>query len=51
LVISGNDIGIPQISAYSMGFMGYHTPNINLPRPEHLADRASTTGCCACRRR
>jgi arylsulfatase A-like enzyme len=29
LVIFGDDIGIPQISAYSMGMMGYHTPNID----------------------
>jgi arylsulfatase A-like enzyme len=29
LVIFGDDIGIPQISAYSMGMMGYRTPNID----------------------
>ncbi len=29
LVIFGDDIGIPQISAYSMGLMGYQTPNID----------------------
>jgi arylsulfatase len=29
LVIFGDDIGIPQISAYSMGLMGYRTPNID----------------------
>ena len=29
LVIMGDDIGIPQISAYSMGMMGYRTPNID----------------------
>ncbi|MCC9608942.1 arylsulfatase [Blastopirellula sp. JC732] len=29
LVIWGDDIGIPQISAYSMGMMGYKTPNID----------------------
>jgi arylsulfatase len=29
LVIFGDDIGIPQISAYTMGMMGYHTPNID----------------------
>src|SRR5262245_7311369 len=28
LVIFGDDIGIPQISAYSLGLMGYRTPNI-----------------------
>ena len=25
----GDDIGIPQISAYTMGMMGYRTPNID----------------------
>ena len=29
LIIMGDDIGIPQISAYSMGMMGYRTPNID----------------------
>jgi arylsulfatase len=29
LVIFGDDIGIPQISAYSMGIMGYRTPNVD----------------------
>jgi arylsulfatase len=29
LVIMGDDIGIPQISAYTMGLMGYKTPNID----------------------
>ena len=29
LVIFGDDIGIPQISAYTMGMMGYRTPNID----------------------
>lgn len=29
LVIWGDDIGIPQVSAYSRGMMGYHTPNID----------------------
>jgi arylsulfatase A-like enzyme len=29
LVIFGDDIGVPQISAYTMGLMGYHTPNID----------------------
>jgi arylsulfatase len=36
LVIFGDDIGIPQISAYSMGMMGYQTPNI---------DRIAHEGC------
>jgi arylsulfatase len=29
LVIFGDDIGVPQISAYTMGLMGYRTPNID----------------------
>jgi hypothetical protein len=29
LIIMGDDIGIPQISAYTMGLMGYKTPNID----------------------
>src|SRR5262245_51882331 len=29
LVIFGDDIGIPQISAYTQGMMGYKTPNID----------------------
>ncbi|MGI9516316.1 MAG: arylsulfatase [Pirellulaceae bacterium] len=29
LVIMGDDVGIPNISAYSHGVMGYHTPNID----------------------
>jgi arylsulfatase A-like enzyme len=29
LVIFGDDIGIPQISAYTMGLMGYRTPHID----------------------
>ena len=32
LVIFGDDIGVPQISAYTMGMMGYRTPNINIDR-------------------
>jgi len=29
LVIMGDDIGIPQVSAYTRGLMGYQTPNID----------------------
>ena len=29
LVIWGDDIGQSNISAYTMGMMGYHTPNID----------------------
>jgi arylsulfatase len=28
-VIFGDDIGISQVSAYTMGLMGYRTPNID----------------------
>jgi len=36
LVIFGDDIGVPQVSAYTMGMMGYKTPNI---------DRIAKEGC------
>jgi hypothetical protein len=39
VVIFGDDIGVPQISAYTMGMMGYRTPNARLG-----ADRQSTDG-------
>jgi arylsulfatase len=29
LVIFGDDIGVTNVSAYSMGLMGYRTPNID----------------------
>ena len=29
LVIWGDDIGRDNVSAYSLGMMGYHTPNID----------------------
>lgn len=29
LIIMGDDVGIPNISAYSHGLMGYQTPNID----------------------
>ena len=29
LVIMGNDIGIPNLSGYNLGLMGYKTPNID----------------------
>ena len=29
LVIFGDDIGVSQVSAYTMGLMGYKTPNID----------------------
>ncbi len=29
LVIWGDDIGISNLSCYSLGVMGYHTPNID----------------------
>lgn len=36
LVIFGDDIGVPQVSAYTKGLMGYQTPNI---------DRIANEGC------
>jgi arylsulfatase len=32
LVIMGDDVGIPNISVYSHGMMGYQTPNIEIGR-------------------
>ena len=29
VIIWGDDIGITDVSAYSMGLMGFHTPNID----------------------
>lgn len=29
IIIWGDDIGLSDISAYSMGLMGFHTPNID----------------------
>jgi hypothetical protein len=51
LVIWGDDIGIHNISAYNLGIMGYHTPNIDriakegalspMPTPSKAARRAA----------
>jgi len=43
LVIFGDDIGQTNVSAYSMGLMGYRTPNIDRIAREGmiLTDRAS----------
>src|SRR4029450_1626593 len=40
LVIWGDDIGISNLSCYSSGLMGYHTPNIDrLPHARETAPR------------
>jgi hypothetical protein len=39
LVIYGDDIGVPQISAYTMGLMGYRTPNISQARSTTTSSR------------
>ena len=50
LVIWGDDIGITNISAYSHGLMGYHTPNIDRLAKEGMmftdfyADQSCTAG-------
>ena len=49
LVIFGDDIGIPQISAYTMGMMGYKTPNIDRIAKEGaiFTDSYSQNSCTA----
>jgi arylsulfatase len=50
LVIFGDDIGIPQISAYTHGLMGYRTPNIDRIAKEgmlftdYYAEQSCTAG-------
>jgi len=50
LVIWGDDIGITNISAYSDGIMGYHTPNIDRIADEgirftdYYGDQSCTAG-------
>jgi arylsulfatase A-like enzyme len=47
LVIFGDDIGITNISAYSMGLMGYRTPNIDRIAKEGIiftAEQSCTAG-------
>jgi len=50
LVIMGDDIGITNVSAYSMGLMGYHTPNIDRIAKEgmmftdYYAEQSCTAG-------
>jgi arylsulfatase A-like enzyme len=50
LVIFGDDIGLTNISAYSMGLMGYHTPNIDRIAKEgmiftdYYAEQSCTAG-------
>ena len=50
VVIWGDDIGISDISAYSMGLMGFHTPNIDRVAKEGMiftdwyAEQSCTAG-------
>jgi len=49
LVIFGDDIGIPQISAYTQGLMGYRTPNIDRIAKEgaYFTDSYGQQSCTA----
>ena len=49
LVIMGDDIGIPNLSAYSRGLMGYQTPNIDRIAKEGMlfTDYYSENSCTA----
>ena len=53
LVIMGDDIGIPNVSAYSFGMMGYKTPNIDRIAKEgvllttYYAEQSCTAGRAA----
>lgn len=49
LVIFGDDIGVPQISAYTQGLMGYRTPNIDRIAREGaiFTDSYSQNSCTA----
>ncbi|MBB6095221.1 arylsulfatase [Povalibacter uvarum] len=49
LVIFGDDIGIPQVSAYTQGLMGYRTPNIDRIAKEGalFTDSYSQNSCTA----
>jgi arylsulfatase len=49
LVIMGDDIGIPNLSAYSRGMMGYQTPNIDRLANEGMmfTDYYSENSCTA----
>ena len=50
VIIWGDDIGQSNISAYSMGLMGYHTPNIDRVAKEgmiftdYYAEQSCTAG-------
>jgi arylsulfatase A-like enzyme len=50
LVIFGDDIGLANVSAYSLGLMGYHTPNIDRIAKEgmiftdYYAEQSCTAG-------
>jgi len=44
LVIFGDDIGQSNVSAYSMGMMGYRTPNIDRIAKEGMFLKGNSTG-------
>jgi arylsulfatase A-like enzyme len=50
LVIWGDDIGISNLSCYSMGMMGYRTPNIDrvaregMVFPDYYGEQSCTAG-------
>jgi len=39
LIISGDDIGVTNVSAYSSGLMGYRTPNIDRVAAPNMVER------------
>jgi arylsulfatase A-like enzyme len=53
VVIMGDDIGITDVSAYSMGLMGFHTPNIDsiakdgMLFTDYYGEQSSTAGRAA----
>jgi arylsulfatase len=53
-VIFGDDIGLANVSAYSLGLMGYQTPNIDRIAPEgmmfidYYAEQSCTAGRSSC---
>jgi arylsulfatase len=53
VIIWGDDIGLSDISAYSMGLMGFHTPNIDRIAKEGMifTDYYGEQSCTAGRQR
>src|ERR1700733_8602283 len=54
VVIWGDDIGISNLSCYSMGLMGYHTPNIDriaregMQFTDYYGEQSCTAGRSSC---